>query len=79
MVQAGTQELGGAHASEVPGLRLIPLLGNNKLHRVYRCWKWVLQEEVDVLCLFSLLLYNYVDSLEKTLMLGGIGDRRRRG
>lgn len=60
MVQAGTQELGGSHASEVPGFRLIPLLGNNKLHRVYRCWKWVLQEEVDVLCLFSLLLYNYV-------------------
>lgn len=58
MVQAGTQELGGARASEVPALRLIPLLGNNKLHRVYRCWKWVLQEEADVLCLFSLLLYN---------------------
>ena len=32
MVQAGTQELGGAHASEVPGLRLILLFGNNKLH-----------------------------------------------
>lgn len=61
MVQAGTQELGGALASEVPGLRLIPLLGNkNNKSIVYRCWKWVLQGEVDVLCLFALLLYNYV-------------------
>ena len=32
-----------------------------------------------ILCIFSIYLMRRVDSLEKTLMLGGIGGRRKRG
>ena len=50
------------------GLCLLPIVG---VHRKGWCWSWKLQ--------YFGHLIRRVDSLEKTLMLGGIGGRRRRG
>ena len=41
--------------------------------------RYVAKAETPVLCEELTLLMRRVDSLEKTLMLGGIGGRRRRG